>query len=76
MLAAAAAAVRGLRVLAPVVALGQAKVAEGLVSAVLVAEGLVSAAQVAEGLVSVAQVAEGLVSAVLVVEDSAMVVTG
>ena len=38
MLAAAAAAVRGLRVLAPVVALGQAKVAEGLVSAVLVVE--------------------------------------
>lgn len=66
MLAAAAAAVRGLGVLAPVVALGLAKVAEGLVSA----------AQVAEGLVSVAQVAEGLVSAVLVVEDSAMVVTG
>ena len=49
MLVAAAAAVRGLGVLAPVVALGQAKVVEGLVLAAQVAEGLVSAVLVVEG---------------------------
>ena len=49
MLAAAAAAVRGLGGLAPVVTLGQVKVVEGLVLAAQVAEGLVSAVLVVEG---------------------------